>query len=806
MAFSNFPSIPTILQHFNIDVPKLGKLSPCPSPTHEDKKGSFSITKDGNTCYCQGCEINNGFGLLRALTGSKENAINWLKNNSFYDIAREKYIQKSIPLDKTFEESVQVAHDNLYKPMFSNQLEYLYSRGLTTETIKKFHIGYANHEFPHNNFTHRFLIPVISAESKILSLIGRAGNDNQEPKYIKLSKEEGSGLPLGYQHFDKAFINKRPIWLVEGEFDAISLEQNGHCAIAIGSVNPNQIFWQLLRKDTHLVVCFDNDDAGQTMIKGFIGKLLQYTLSISIAVLPDDCKDYSQVLEENQENQVRVETLENWGIVQDDLTKSLFCQQIYMHQSRQAARIFAKTWQIDKNTIIPPEKIYESDFLSKHKIFHTELYGNKAKDGFFKENIIGYYEQLTNSYFQQLIFNKYPDLTNSQVKQLSDRMSKTTDINLNIIDNLPRFHIPVQNGIVDIFENQLLAFNSSLKITKTIQTCFNSDAKCPVFDKFLWQIASEDDERVEAIKFVMGQILLRNEIPLQRFHIFLGERDNGKSIFINILNDVLGDDLTTPFRFEQFGSSFGFDTFVGKYFAECTDASNKDIESSELLKQLTGAQDRLRVEQKYKNAISVIPSLTIVFSNNQMPKFRRLESGIIKRINVIKFMNTFAEKGTHSYYVAVQKGTNIEKPDFDLGEKLKSEKPGILNIMIEYARKIIILKGKTPKSLDTASTLPLIQAESSSAIQWWFESGYSQFKTNICRGKEIYNAYIEWAKETGAPESSMKWLINKLIENNFIYNRTKERGYTLYQAIIIENNDEIPEEEVIVEDSMDWGN
>jgi len=85
----HFPSIPTILQHFNIDVPKLGKLSPCPNPNHEDKKGSFSITKDGNTCYCQGCEINNGFGLLRALTGSKENAINWLKNNSFYDIAED---------------------------------------------------------------------------------------------------------------------------------------------------------------------------------------------------------------------------------------------------------------------------------------------------------------------------------------------------------------------------------------------------------------------------------------------------------------------------------------------------------------------------------------------------------------------------------------------------------------------------------------------------------------------------------------------------------------------------------------------
>lgn len=188
----------------------------------------------------------------------------------------------------------QLVYDSLEKFCFGlddEAFDYLVGkdRGLKPETIKRFRLFAIKDqkqtiEFLQDCFTkdqlliagiinkqgyfvfafHRLIIPYL-VDNKIIYLRGRViGNNERLSKYISLSNY--SGLLSLKRFFNIEVLNKirsdEKLFICEGEFDTMVLEQEGYRAIGVPGVTNVPVDQINLIRNYDLYLAFDNDEAG----------------------------------------------------------------------------------------------------------------------------------------------------------------------------------------------------------------------------------------------------------------------------------------------------------------------------------------------------------------------------------------------------------------------------------------------------------------------------------------------------------------------------------------------------------------
>lgn len=137
-----------------------------------------------------------------------------------------------------------------------NKLSIFMERGLTSETLEYFEVGFSN-------VKDRIVIPVRNQHYKLVGFIGRAIKAEQEPRYL---------YNKGFKRADVLFnINNAKNYdtciVVEGSVDAMMVHQAGfpNVVSTLGAqVSPNQV--KIMKKYFDKIIIFsDNDDAGNAM-------------------------------------------------------------------------------------------------------------------------------------------------------------------------------------------------------------------------------------------------------------------------------------------------------------------------------------------------------------------------------------------------------------------------------------------------------------------------------------------------------------------------------------------------------------
>jgi DNA primase len=155
---------------------------------------------------------------------------------------------------------------------------YLTQRGLTTETIVDFGIGYC----AKGVMAERIAIPIHNLEGNVVAYAGRFPGEpsGDVPKY-KLP--QGFKKSLELFNIDRAAKEptEKPLVIVEGFFDCMKLHQNGYrkvVALMGSSLSPAQE--EIIRKATdsksRIIVMLDEDDAGRTGREDIAGRLAKF--------------------------------------------------------------------------------------------------------------------------------------------------------------------------------------------------------------------------------------------------------------------------------------------------------------------------------------------------------------------------------------------------------------------------------------------------------------------------------------------------------------------------------------------------
>lgn len=279
---------------------------------HDYKNPAMSYDRLRNRVHCFKCGGDYDLiALIEAETGKTGvELFNYcydyynIQINNFISTNNTKEIKnndaKKIKSDDTYRNNkfdyihfFNMANANIYKT------DYLTKRGISQETINKFKIGYVEN-WKHPNSDKMLPKNVIIIPSSSDTYIAR----NVSPNVDKSFKVMKVGNSLIYNLNALTNSNKRPVFVVEGEIDALSIITVGSEAVALGSVSNANKFIETCKSTppvAPLILSLDNDVSGEEATNKIENGLENIGISYIKVNVSGNYKDPNEALVKNAE-------------------------------------------------------------------------------------------------------------------------------------------------------------------------------------------------------------------------------------------------------------------------------------------------------------------------------------------------------------------------------------------------------------------------------------------------------------------------------------------------------------------------
>ena len=481
-------------------------------PFHGEKTASMSFTDTENLFHCFGCKeggdifhyvqlINNlEFQEAVEFVAEKYNfKLSYLSNQN--EINTNSYVEKMKYLNEYFLRNIQSEQGAQSK-------SYLNSRGYGESEVIKYGIGYIDSDLTslnkymkikniseqdlsklgfkssNNNFLfkNRILFPILNFKNEVIAFGGRS-LDDFGPKYLNSSDsilyKKNKSL-FFTQKFLKSVKDKKYVFIVEGYFDVLALNQLGYSNVVSASGTAftiNQLN-SLTRYSKKFLLCFDNDDAGLKATEKFLELKTQVSTQIEIHCLnlPKSYKDISDFYEAKNGNFSAL-IKENKNIVE-------FLLDNKMKNESDKVSIF-NYFRLLSQSLSPLEVDVALDYLSlklntQKDILKNEISFNPSSEA----NVINGNKTLAIETFKEIIFSeilKQKDNISDELKELT-LINESFSIEVDSIKISKEYKKKLDN--VSYSEDQLkesiarlYLYYSELKIRELIQDFENSSEK-----------------------------------------------------------------------------------------------------------------------------------------------------------------------------------------------------------------------------------------------------------------------------------------------------------------------------------------
>ncbi|WP_134496586.1 phage/plasmid primase, P4 family [Microvirga pakistanensis] len=231
----------------------------------------------------------------------------------------------------------------------------------------------------------------------------------------------------------------------------------------------------------------------------------------------------------------------------------------------------------------------------------------------------------------------------------------------------------VRNGVVDLRTGQFLEPHPSQHISKQAGAVFDPDADCPKWRRFL-QTVQPDSAIRSFLQRAIGYTLT-GLVDEERWFFLYGKGANGKSVFANILAELLGDyavtlgsPLVTKNKHENEAERLKA-RLPGKRIALVNEVAQGDIWDDQRMKEMN-SREKMSARFLQKEAFDFMPTHTLWVRGNYLPGVTDAGHGFWRRIVPILFPRQLE---AHEII-----------PDLDR-QIIAQELPGVLNWAIEGA-------------------------------------------------------------------------------------------------------------------------
>ena len=325
--------------------------------------------------------------------------------------------------------------------------------------------------------------------------------------------------------------------------------------------------------------------------------------------------------------------------------------------------------------------------------------------------------------------------------------------------------VNLMNGTFEISKSkqQLRPPDRNDFLTYQLPFAYNKNAKCPLFDKYL-NTVQPDLDRQKILAEYLGYLFIKTStLKLEKTLLLYGSGANGKSVFFEVVNALLGgNENVSSYSLQSLTNDNGyFRAMLANKLVNYASEINGKLETS-IFKQLVSGEP-VEARLPYGEPFTLTNYAKLIFNCNELPKDVEQTQAYFRRFLIVPFDVTIPE--------ALQ--------DKELSKKIiDNELSGVFNWILEGLRRLLVQKTFT-HSEAVKNQLELYKKQSDSVQMFLDEEGYEKSIDVYEDFKIVFSSYRTYCLESGYRSVSKRTFSDRL-KNIGIETVRKNQGIVIY--------------------------
>jgi len=302
-------------------------------------------------------------------------------------------------------------------------------------------------------------------------------------------------------------------------------------------------------------------------------------------------------------------------------------------------------------------------------------------------------------------------------------------------------------------------------ITYQLPFKYDPQAKAPLFMAYLDKV-QPDIERQDVLAEFLGYLFVRpSTLKLEKTLLLYGPGANGKSVFFEVVNTLLGQENTSCYSLQNLCDESGYyRAKLANKLLNYSSEINGKLETS-IFKQLVSGEP-VSARLPYGEPFDLTNYGKLIFNCNQLPTDTEQTNAFYRRFIIVPFEVTIAE------------------PDQDkqLSQKIiRSELAGVFNWILSGLKRLLVQKNFTQSKAVTRQ-LEIYREQSDTVRLFMSEEGYSKSINDYTPLKELFALYRQFCTESGYRSCSVRTFSERLKGAGYEVER-KTIGNVVYAKI-----------------------
>jgi len=322
----------------------------------------------------------------------------------------------------------------------------------------------------------------------------------------------------------------------------------------------------------------------------------------------------------------------------------------------------------------------------------------------------------------------------------------------------PPHLISFKNGVLNV---ETLAFSkqhdSGIFYINQIPHDYNPSVDCPNWKKWLGEVVREED--IAFLQEWMGYQFY-DSFPEPAFLVLTGNGQNGKSVYMDMLIEMLGHKNITNISLVKLTYDAYAPSELFHKLANISDEIKHGVISDAGVLKEAASGSYIHARQIYGKGFDFKPYAKITYACNEPPEIKDQSEAIKFRLKVVEFPYTFAKEP-----VGDQKPARERQ---EIMDELRIEIPSIVNWAVEGLRRLMKNKFKFSRSKSTEDTWLFYQRRSNPVVCFIEEC------------LEFTDDDDNWLSREGLLSSFKTWVENSKIKikvsRNKFWRDMKEQG------------------------------
>jgi putative DNA primase/helicase len=309
--------------------------------------------------------------------------------------------------------------------------------------------------------------------------------------------------------------------------------------------------------------------------------------------------------------------------------------------------------------------------------------------------------------------------------------------------------INLKNGTFEISPKgtKLRPFDRSDFITYQLPFEYNPKAKAPIFEAYLNKVLP-DPERQRVLAEYLGYVFIKhgsNALKEEKALILYGTGANGKSVFFEVVNALLGADNVSSYSLQSLTNDNGyFRAKLANKLVNYASEINGNLEAS-IFKQLVSGEP-VEARLPYGQPFILRQYAKLIFNCNELPKDVEHTNAYFRRFLIIPFDVTIPE----------------HEQDKNLHTKIiEKELSGVFNWVLQGLNRLLEQK-KFSECKAAQQAVEQYRLESDSVQMFLSENEYKVSDTNDIPLKDLFNEYRSYCTESGFKVCSLRTFADRL--------------------------------------------